>query len=81
LQKPALKSITFDLFSGIKSVQMTDGTVREEPLDSSIVSTLRLLEPEAGSLNSFVEQLRTDRPLEVTVTPPASSDPTSIRPE
>ena len=67
-QKPFLKSITFDLSSGIKSVQMTDGTVHEEPLDSSMVSTLRSLEPAAGSLNAFVEQVRANRPLEVTVT-------------
>jgi len=68
-QKPALRSVTFDLFSGIKSVQMTDGTVHEEPLDSSMVTTLRSLEPAAESLNSFLELVRTHAPLDLTVTP------------
>ena len=67
--KPTLKSVTFDLSSGIKSVQMTDGTIREEPLDSSMVSTLRALEPAAASLNAFVEKVWNSRPLDLTVTP------------
>jgi hypothetical protein len=40
-QKPALKSVSFDLASGIKTVFMTDGTVHEEPIDSSTASKLR----------------------------------------
>jgi hypothetical protein len=60
-QKPASKSVTLDLSSGIKTVQMTDGTVHEEPLDSSTVSKLGSVEPAAESLTSFVEQVRTKR--------------------
>jgi len=40
---------------------MTDGTVHEEPLDSSTVSKLGSVEPAAESLTSFVEQVRTKR--------------------
>jgi len=79
--KPSLKSITFDLSSGIKSVQMTDGTVHEEPLDSSIVAKLGQLEPAAGSLNAFLEQVRGTRPLDITVTATPSSSSSTNQPE
>ena len=39
-QKPVIKSVSFDLASGIKTVFMTDGTVHEEPIDSSTASKL-----------------------------------------
>ena len=81
VQKPSLKSITFDLSSGIKSVQMTDGTVHEEPLDSSIVAKLGQLEPAAGSLNAFLEQVRGTRPLDITVTATPSSSSSTNQPE
>ena len=63
-----LKSVTFDLVSGIKTLRMTDGTVHEEAVDSSIVSKLGALEPAAG-LNSFIEQVRTNPPQEVVAKP------------
>lgn len=57
--KPALKAVTFDLGSGIKTVQMTDGTIHEEPLDSSTASKLgNAPSAERQDLNTFVEQLR-----------------------
>jgi len=58
-QKPALRAITFDLGSGIKTVQMTDGTLHEEALDSSTLSKLSSIEPAAEDLTSFIEQVRT----------------------
>jgi hypothetical protein len=55
--KPAIKSVSFDLSSGIKTVRMTGGTVHEEPIDSSTVSKLGA-EPAGASLTSFVDQVR-----------------------
>ena len=56
-QKPALKSVSFDLDSGIKTVFMTDGTVHEEPIDSSTASKLSA-EPAGAGLTSFPDQVR-----------------------
>ena len=55
-QKPAIKSVSFDLSSGIKTVRMTDRTVHEEPSDSSTVSKLGA-EPSGHRLTSFVDQV------------------------
>ena len=55
-QKPAIKSVSFDLASGIKTVLMTDGTVHEEPIDSSTASKLSA-EPAGTGLTSFVDQV------------------------
>jgi hypothetical protein len=55
-QKPAIKSVSFDLASGIKTVFMTDGTVHEEPIDSSTASKLSA-EPAGTGLTSFVDQV------------------------
>jgi hypothetical protein len=57
-RQPALKSVTFDLSSGIKTVQLADGTVREEPLDSGTVAKLSAMEPAAESLTTFVARVR-----------------------
>ena len=56
-QNPAIKSVSFDLSSGIKTIRMTDGTVHEEPIDSSAMSKLGS-EPAGASLTSFVDQVR-----------------------
>lgn len=57
-----VKTITFDLSSGIKTIQMTDGTLHEEPFESGTVAALGLTSPALErSLRSFVEQLRTSR--------------------
>jgi hypothetical protein len=76
-QESALKSVTLDLSSGIKTVLMTDGTVHEEPLDSSTVSKLGSVEPAAESLTSFVEQVRAKRSEDAIVTkkPPIKGPP------
>jgi hypothetical protein len=56
-QTPAIKSISFDLASGIKTVFMTDGAVHEEPIDSSMASKLSA-EPAGVGLTSFLDQVR-----------------------
>ena len=56
-QKPAIKSVSFDLASGIKTVFMTDGTVHEEPIDSSTASKLSA-EPAGAGLTSFLDHVR-----------------------
>jgi hypothetical protein len=55
--KPAVKSVSFDLSSGIKTTHMMDGSVHEEPIDSGTVSKLSA-EPPGGSLTGFVDQVR-----------------------
>jgi hypothetical protein len=57
-RQSALKSVTFDLSSGIKTVQLADGTVHEEPLDSGTVAKLSAMEPAAESLTTFVARVR-----------------------
>jgi hypothetical protein len=56
-QTPAIKSVSFDLESGIKTVFMTDGTVHEELIDSSTASKL-IAEPAGVGLTSFLDQVR-----------------------
>lgn len=56
--KAAVKTLSFDLGSGVKRTEMTDGTVRAEPFDSSTVWKLRSTEPAASSLAGFVDQVR-----------------------
>jgi hypothetical protein len=56
-QKPAIKSVSFDLDSGIKTVFMTDGSVHEEPVDSSTASKLSA-EPAGPGLTSFLDYVR-----------------------
>jgi len=55
--KPPIRSVSFDLSSGVKTVQMTDGSVHEEPIDSGTLSRLGA-EPAGASLTSFVDQVR-----------------------
>jgi hypothetical protein len=70
--KPVLKAVTFDLGAGIKTVQMADGTIYEEALDSSTVSKLGSVEPAAESLATFVEQVRAPRREETRAEKPAN---------
>jgi len=54
-----VKSVSFDMQTGIKTIFMIDGTVEEEPFDSSALAILAP-EPEekTNSLTAFVNQLR-----------------------
>jgi hypothetical protein len=56
--KPAVKSVSFDLSSGIKTIEMTDGTVHEEPFDAKALSKLEPAQPAASALTGFVDQVR-----------------------
>jgi hypothetical protein len=57
-----IKSVTFDVTTGIKTTIMMDGAVEEEPFDSGMLAHL---DPELGpgnSLMAFVKQLRKTAP-------------------
>ena len=57
-----IKSVTFDVSTGIKTTIMMDGAVEEEPFDSSMLAHL---DPQLGpgnSLMAFVKQLRKTAP-------------------
>jgi len=61
-QKPAIKSVSFDLASGIKTVFMTDGTVHEEPIDSSTASKVSAEPADAGLTSSHDQVRKAPRP-------------------
>jgi hypothetical protein len=65
---PAVKSVFYDLSSGIKTVQMSDGTVHEEPFDASAMPRLGA---DPGNLTDFVNGLRKPAPEDTTGTVPA----------
>jgi hypothetical protein len=48
--KPAVASVFYDAESGIKTMQMTDGTVREEPFDPSSTPEGRAIPDATGTL-------------------------------
>jgi hypothetical protein len=62
----AVKSVFYDLSSGIKTVQMSDGTVHEELFDTSNVPALGA--GAAGNLTDFVNGLRKPAPEDSTGT-------------
>ncbi len=53
-----LKSITFNVESGIRTIIKVDGTIEEEPFDSRVLSYLMPELENANSLVAFVKQLR-----------------------
>jgi hypothetical protein len=61
-----IKSVSFDFASGIKTTIMTDGSIHEEPFDSSTLAKLEAAPGSAGSLNAFVNQLRRAVSVETT---------------
>lgn len=53
------KTVSFDLSSGIKTIERTDGTLQEEPFDATAVAKLGLADPvNDKALTDFVDQLR-----------------------
>lgn len=64
--KPTLKSVSFDVESGIKTVIMTDGSIHEEPFDSSVLSKLVSEQGGGNSLTAYVDQLRKGSAAETT---------------
>ncbi|MBF9232222.1 hypothetical protein [Microvirga alba] len=65
-QKPIVKSVSFDVTSGIKTTIMTDGAVQEEPFDSNMLAKLAFEQGSSGSLTEFVNQLREASPQDAT---------------
>jgi hypothetical protein len=75
-QKPAVKSLSFDGESGIKTVIMTDGSIHEEPFDTNILSSLA---DQSGrsSLTAYLNGFRKSSPGDTTgsttpIAPPAA---------
>jgi len=64
--KPMVKSVSFDVESGIKTTIMTDGSVQEEPFDSNLLARLNAEHSGSESLTAFVNRLRKETPEEAT---------------
>ncbi|MCB8819880.1 prolipoprotein diacylglyceryl transferase [Microvirga rosea] len=56
--KPKVKSVSFDVESGIKTTIMSDGTIQEEPFDTAMLEKLASEQDSSGSLTEFVKQIR-----------------------
>jgi hypothetical protein len=61
-----VKSVSFDIQTGIKTTIMIDGAIEEEPFDSSVLSFLAPEPEKTNSLTAFVNQLRKVVPEEAT---------------
>ncbi|WP_445504980.1 hypothetical protein [Microvirga sp. G4-2] len=61
-----VRSISFDVETGIRTIIMVDGAVEEEPFDSSVLTHLVPEQGQANSLMAFVNQLRKAAPEETT---------------
>lgn len=72
---PMMKSVSFDLASGIKTVIMTDGSVHEEPFDSNALAKLNSEHDSTGSLAAFVNRLRKVSPETTGSTTPLRRNP------
>ena len=64
--QPGIKSVSYDIESGIKTTFKTDGTIEEEPFDTSMTEDLVSQQGQTGSLAAFINQLRKAAPEEVT---------------
>jgi len=61
-----VRSVSFDVESGIKTTIMIDGSIEEEPFDTSVLRQLVPDHGEPNSLTAFVNQLRKLAPEETT---------------
>ena len=61
-----VKSVSFDMQTGIRTTIMVDGTIEEEPFDSSALAFLAPEPEKTNSLTAFVNQLRRIAPEEAT---------------
>ena len=64
--QPGIRSVSYDIESGIKTTFKTDGTIEEEPFDTSMTEDLVSQQGQTGSLAAFINQLRKAAPEEVT---------------
>ncbi|NIX77041.1 hypothetical protein [Microvirga terricola] len=69
-----VKSVSFDVTSGIKTTVMMDGAIQEEPFDSTMLTKLAFEQGGANSLTDFVKQIREASPQPA---PAAPSNPAS----
>jgi len=65
-RRTKVKSVSFDIQSGIKTTIMIDGTIEEEPFDSSALTFLAPETEKVNSLTAFVNQLRKTAPEDTT---------------
>jgi len=65
-RRTKVKSVSFDIQTGIKTTIMFDGTIEEEPFDSSALAFLAPEQEKVNSLTAFVNQLRKMAPEETT---------------
>ncbi|EIM24514.1 hypothetical protein [Microvirga lotononidis] len=80
-RRTKVKSVSFDVQSGIKTTIMIDGTIEEEPFDSSALTFLAPEPEKVSSLTAFVNQLRKTAPEDTTgsiKTSAAEPDNTSL---
>ncbi|MGO4523477.1 hypothetical protein AB4097_01295 [Microvirga sp. 2MCAF35] len=61
-----VRSVSFDIQSGIKTTIMIDGTIEEEPFDSSALTFLAPEPEKVNSLTAFVNLLRKTAPEDTT---------------
>ncbi|MBB3018440.1 hypothetical protein FHR70_001494 [Microvirga lupini] len=61
-----VRSVSFDMQTGIKTTIMTNGDIEEEPFDSSALAFLTPKPEKGHSLMAFVNQLRKVAPEEAT---------------
>jgi len=76
-----VKTVSFDIETGIRTTIMTDGAIEEEPFDSSVLAVLTPEPEKRSSLAAFVNQLRRVSPEEATGsirTSAADPDDTSL---
>lgn len=73
--KAMVKSVSFDITSGIKTTIMVDGAVQEEPFDSTMLTKLAFEQGSANSLTAFVKQLREASPQPAPAAPAPAPTP------
>lgn len=64
--KAAVKSVTLDAETGIKTIIRADGSISEEPFDQSILSKLELDRSSANSTTRVVDQSVKASPVDTT---------------
>jgi hypothetical protein len=64
--QPQVKSVVFDVASGIKTTFMTDGSIREELFDTGTLSKLVSENDDPNSLTAFVNMVRKTPSVEAT---------------
>ncbi|WP_134497910.1 hypothetical protein [Microvirga pakistanensis] len=65
-RRTKVKSVSFDIETGIKTTVMVDGAIEEEPFDSSALAFLAPGPERTNSLTAFVNRLRKIVPEDVT---------------